>query len=127
TILVKRVGRSVVSAITQTPASRPLRPATTPPISAAPILTPGALFAAALAPAGANAAAITAAAPAPNCRCLRLLKDIAAPHRRGSDGSVYADGAAAQHSAMIGKCPRSCARSRPAGLSSPASPGARLL
>jgi hypothetical protein len=35
TILANLVGRSVVSAITQTPASGPLAPVTTPPISAA--------------------------------------------------------------------------------------------
>src|SRR5215469_15466561 len=37
----KRVGVSLVSAITHTPASGPFGPLTTPPISVAPILTPG--------------------------------------------------------------------------------------
>src|SRR5215213_7876225 len=36
TILAKRVGRSLVSASTQTPASGPLGPVTTPPMSFAP-------------------------------------------------------------------------------------------
>src|SRR6185312_15052050 len=41
TILAYLVGRSPVSAITQTPASGPFDPVTTPPISVAPMLTAG--------------------------------------------------------------------------------------
>src|SRR6185369_3582700 len=41
TILANLVGRSVVSAITQTPASGPFGPLTTPPRSPSPTLTPG--------------------------------------------------------------------------------------
>src|SRR6516165_10057227 len=40
TILANLVGRSVVSAITQTPASGPFGPLTTPPISLSPMVTP---------------------------------------------------------------------------------------
>src|SRR5207253_9414316 len=52
TILVNLVGSSVVSAITQTPASGPLAPVTTPPISSASMRTAPPLFCCAVSPTG---------------------------------------------------------------------------
>src|SRR5258707_173643 len=56
TILANLVGRSVVSAITQTPASGPVLPVTTPPRSVAPTVT-AALLGCAVAAHGASVAA----------------------------------------------------------------------
>src|SRR5262245_21939969 len=65
---MKRVGRSVVSAITQTPASGPLGLVTTPPRSLSPMLTA----------AGAGACALTCAGGAPRSATIAIaatLKD----------------------------------------------------
>src|SRR6267142_329827 len=89
TILANFVGRSVVSAITQTPASGPLAPVTTPPRSPAPIVT-AALFPWACAPDGAIIAAAMHAADAAMARFFISFEDIAERPFPVS-AAVYAD------------------------------------
>src|SRR6516162_375888 len=82
----KRVGRSLVSAITQTPASGPFGPVTTPPISVAPILTPGgACWADSCAGAAASKAAASTIGAAFR-RNLPLILMVNAPLHRCSIG-----------------------------------------
>src|SRR5687768_4701471 len=69
------VGRSVVSAITQTPASGPLGPVTTPPMSSASMRTAAAVFWALMLPAEAarNAPKATATMPRYRTRFVRSV------------------------------------------------------
>src|SRR5258708_4863079 len=88
TILANLVGSSAVSAMTQTPASGPFGPVTTPPRSAAPIVTAAAGRGCALSTAEANirhaAMAITATAG----RGLRLVF-ISSPSDQFTGGSMH--------------------------------------
>src|SRR5687768_4818178 len=67
------VGRSVVSAITQTPASGPLGPVTTPPMSSASMRTAAAVFWALMLPAEAARNAPKATATMPRYRTRFVL------------------------------------------------------
>src|SRR5438270_11740272 len=90
---VNLVGRSLVSAITHTPASAPFLPVTTPARSEAPGLT-AAPFGCAPAGAGAKPAAVAnAAAAAPKRKCWKTFEAmLCAPAFRLL---LYADGVAA--------------------------------
>src|ERR1700736_1946247 len=85
TILAYLVGRSVVSAITHTPASGPFGPRTTPPMSVAPMLTAGALcWAPTDVGAGPSASArASAAAPRYNPRFVVVMSFLHVLHFRG--------------------------------------------
>src|SRR5215813_6920838 len=74
TVLLILVGRSVVSAITHTPASGPFGPRTTPPISVAPTLTVAGCCATTVVGATPNARAMaTAATPKYKLFCVFML------------------------------------------------------